>query len=321
MTFRAWPRGLAARTAVVMLLGLALVQIAGLIIHGLDRVDLQRLAQARNVAERVVGVYRSVMATPVERRTQLLASFTQGTRLTVEIVATPPIGPQAGMAGELARLLRVNINLVPLGLPGQRWRELVFTGGPAMQRISVAFHLPDGDWLHVGVPVERPKPWHSPSFLAAFVVMTVLAGLLILWGVRRLIAPVATLARAAEALGRDVNAPPLPETGPLEIARSAVAFNTMAERIRRFVADRTDLLAAIGHDLRTPITRLKLCAEFMPDDEQRANVLADLNELEAMVAATLAFGGRRAPMNRRCRSIWRNCCGRLSMRSVTPGPS
>jgi hypothetical protein len=111
-----------------------------------------------------------------------------------------------------------------------------------------------------------------------------------LWAVRRLTGPVRILAEAAEALGRDVNAPPLPENGPTEVAVAAVAFNTMAARIRRFVQDRTELLTAIGHDLRTPITRLKLRAEFMEDDEQRGKMLSDLEELEAMVSATLAFG-------------------------------
>jgi len=113
---------------------------------------------------------------------------------------------------------------------------------------------------------------------------------LTLWAVRRLTAPVRTLAEAAEALGRDVNAAPLPENGPTEVAVAAVAFNTMAARIRRFVQDRTELLTAIGHDLRTPITRLKLRAEFVEDDEQRGKILADLEELEAMVSATLVFG-------------------------------
>ncbi len=98
------------------------------------------------------------------------------------------------------------------------------------------------------------------------------------------------MAEAAERLGRDVNAPPLPETGPDEVARAAVAFNTMAGRIRRFVQDRTFLLTAIGHDLRTPITRLKLRAEFIDDDEQRLKFMADLDELDAMVSATLVFG-------------------------------
>jgi signal transduction histidine kinase len=130
----------------------------------------------------------------------------------------------------------------------------------------------------------------DPTYLASWLSMTVAAGLLTIWAVRRLTMPVRVLAEAADALGRDVNAPPLPQGGPTEVARAAAAFNTMAERIRRFVSDRTFLLTAIGHDLRTPITRLKLRCEFIDDDEQRQRFLADLDELEAMVSATLAFG-------------------------------
>ncbi len=287
---RLWPRGLAARTAVVLLLGLAIVQVAGLIIHGLDRVDMMRVAQARDVAERAVGVYRSFVSTMPEQRAALLAELRRGSSLVVEVTGTPPHGGTQDMTPMMARLLRVHVNLVPLGVPSGRWREIYFHGGPGAQRVTVAFRLPDGPWLHVSVPVERVAPWHSPLFLLSFLLMTVLAALLIVWAVRRLMAPVRTLAVAAERLGRDVNAPPLPETGPLEVALAAAAFNTMAERIRRFVSDRTELLSAIGHDLRTPITRLKLRAEFMEDNEQRAKMLADLEELEAMVAATLAFG-------------------------------
>jgi signal transduction histidine kinase len=120
--------------------------------------------------------------------------------------------------------------------------------------------------------------------------MTATAALLSFWAVTRMTAPLRVLSEAAERLGRDVNAAPLPEEGPTEVAQAAAAFNTMASRIRRFVADRTFLLTAIGHDLKTPITRLKLRAEWMEDDEQRRKMLADLDELESMVQATLAFG-------------------------------
>ena len=187
-------------------------------------------------------------------------------------------------------LLKVNINLVPLGAPQIRWRELIIYGGHPWHQAIIAMRLPDGGWVNVTAALEPLRPWHSPTFLTAFVLMTAAAALLTLWAVRQLTAPVRTLAEAAEALGRDVNAPPLPENGPTEVAVAAVAFNTMAARIRRFVQDRTELLTAIGHDLRTPITRLKLRAEFVEDDEQRGKILADLEELEAMVSATLAFG-------------------------------
>jgi signal transduction histidine kinase len=287
VTLRLWPRSLAARTALVLLVGLVVVQVAGLTIHALDRIDVQRIAQARDVAVRVVGIYRAVMMTAPAQRDTVLAERTTG--LAAELSQNPPVADLPDAVPFRQRLFRVNLNLVPLlGVP--HWRELRILGGPGSHRMIIGMRLPDSTWLNVSMTVEPARPWHSPTFLAAFLLMTAAAAGLTLWAVRRLTAPVRTLAAAAEALGRDVNAPPLPEDGPLEVATAAAAFNTMAARIRRFVDDRTELLTAIGHDLRTPITRLKLRAEFVEDDEQRAKILADLEELEAMVSATLAFG-------------------------------
>jgi signal transduction histidine kinase len=209
--------------------------------------------------------------------------------LATELTDGPPVTDLPETQPYEQRLLRENF--VGMGIPlSLRPRPIQIFGGIAWDRVLIAMHLPDEQWLNVTVAVEPPRPWHSPTFLAAFVLMSVAAAVLTLWAVRRLTAPVRTLAAAAEALGRDVNAAPLPEGGPLEIATAAAAFNTMAARIRRFVQDRTEMLTAIGHDLRTPITRLKLRAEFVEDDEQRAKMLADLEELEAMISATLAFG-------------------------------
>lgn len=285
-----WPRGLAARTALVLLIGLAVVQTAGLVIHGLDRLDVLRAGQAKDMTERVVGVYRTVVLTPAPQREALLAEFGRGADLSAEMSQGPPVGDLAEMPAQMQRTYLIHAREVPLGVSQGRWRALLLYGSPELHRVLFAFHLPDGHWLHVSVLPTPPRPWHGPFFMTAFILMTVAAAGLSLWAVRRLIAPVRALAAAAEALGRDVNAPPLPEGGPTEVAKAAAAFNQMAARIRRFVADRTELLTAIGHDLRTPITRLKLRAEFMEDEEQRAKMLNDLEELETMVSATLAFG-------------------------------
>jgi signal transduction histidine kinase len=290
MRIRLWPGSLAARTAFVLLLGLAIVQGAGLTIHALDRLDVQRLGQAREVAVRVVGLYRTMALTDAARRASVLAELHRAPELVAVLSASPPVVDLPEMPPPERALLRVNMNLVPLGGPQLRWRELTIFGGHSWHQAVIGMQFPDGGWLDVTAELEPLRPWHSPTFLVAFVLMTVAAALLTLWAVRRLTAPVRTLAAAAEALGRDVNAAPLPENGPTEVAVAAVAFNTMAARIRRFVEDRTELLTAIGHDLRTPITRLKLRAEFVEDDEQRGKILADLEELEAMVSATLAFG-------------------------------
>jgi len=274
----------------VLLLGLIIVQGLGLTIHALDRLDVQRLGQARDLATRVVGLYRTIVLTDEPRRAQVLAELHRGPELTAALSPLPPTVDMPEMPPPERALLRVNMNLIPLGGPQLHWRDLVIYGGNPWGQVVVGMRLPDGEWLNVSGQLERLRPWHSPTFLTAFVLMTIAAAALTLWAVRRLTAPVRTLAEAAEALGRDVNAPPLPEDGPSEVAIAAVAFNTMATRIRRFVQDRTELLTAIGHDLRTPITRLKLRAEFVEDDEQRGKILADLEELEAMVSATLAFG-------------------------------
>ena len=290
MRIRLWPGSLAARTALVLLLGLAIVQVAGLTIHALDRLDVQRLGQARDLAIRVVGLYRTMALTDPPRRASVLAELHRGPELMSVLSPSPPEVDLPEMPLQERQLLRVNMNLVPLGGPQLRWKELAIYGGHSEHQAVIGMHFPDGEWLNVTAELEPLRPWHSPTFLVAFMLMTVTAAVLTLWAVRRLTAPVQTLARAAEALGRDVNAPPLPENGPTEVAIAAVAFNTMAARIRRFVEDRTELLTAIGHDLRTPITRLKLRAEFVEDEEQRGKILADLEELEAMVSATLAFG-------------------------------
>lgn len=286
---RLWPRSLAARTAVVLLAGLAIVQVAGLTIHALDRIDVQRLAEARDIAVRVVGLYRTIVLTAPAQRETVLSEMRRGPAQSAELSPRPPVADLPEMPPPAQRLLRVNLSLVGMQ-PALRWRDVQILGGPRWHRLVIGLRLPEGEWLNVTLPVERPRPWHSPAFLTAFLLMTLAAALLTLWAVRRLTAPVRTLAAAAEALGRDVNSPPLPEDGPLEVATASAAFNTMAARIRRFVRDRTELLTAIGHDLRTPITRLKLRAEFVEDDEQRRKMLADLEELEAMVSATLAFG-------------------------------
>jgi signal transduction histidine kinase len=264
-----------------------LVQAAGLTIHALDRVDLQRFVQAREIAGRSLGAWRAAVLSTPDRRAQIIADLDLPEGLTVDLdlapivrVGAPPVSPH------ILRLFR--LDLLASGPPRLRPREIrIAELGSA--GFAASLRLPDGPWLNLRASLPPPRPWHSDTFLAAFFGMTLAAVLLILWAVARLMRPVRLLAEAANRLGRDVNAPPLPEAGPTEVATAARAFNEMAARIRLFVADRTQMLAAIGHDLRTPITRLKLRAEFMDDDEQRRKMLADLDEMEAMIGATLAF--------------------------------
>jgi signal transduction histidine kinase len=110
------------------------------------------------------------------------------------------------------------------------------------------------------------------------------------WASGWITAPLSAFARAAERLGLDVKAPPLAEDGPEEVRVAAHAFNQMQTRIRSFVDDRLRMLAAIAHDLRGPITRVRLRVEQMAiDDETQRKILADLDEMAQMVESSLAF--------------------------------
>src|SRR6185436_13619460 len=110
-----------------------------------------------------------------------------------------------------------------------------------------------------------------------------------IWVVRRVTTPLASLAVAAERLGRDVSAPPLPETGTIETRQASHAFNNMQVRLRNLIENRTRLLAAISHDLRTPLTLLRLRAENIEDQQERDKMLATVAEMDTMIAATLNF--------------------------------
>lgn len=132
-----------------------------------------------------------------------------------------------------------------------------------------------------------PEPWQRPAFWQVAVSL-LLAGAAA-YGIRALTEPFARFSAAAERLGIDPGAPPMPEAGPMEVVTAIRAFNAMQTRLQRFVADRVQMLAAISHDLRTPITRLRLRAEFVEDPDQQAAINADLDEMETMVLATLDF--------------------------------
>ena len=232
MRFRLWPRSLATRTALVLLGGLALVQIAGLTIHALDRIDLQRLAQAREVSVRALNLYRAVVTLPPAQRETALheLGFPPGFAAALSPVAPSGDLPPAPPPWQRQLLATLNFGRLP-----ERYRpqDVVVLGGRGEGRTMIGMQLPDGVWLNMTAPIPPLRPWHSATFLAAFLLMTATAALLTIWAVRRLTSPVRTLAAAAEALGRDVNAPPLPEEGPAEIATAAAAFNRMAARIRR----------------------------------------------------------------------------------------
>jgi signal transduction histidine kinase len=136
------------------------------------------------------------------------------------------------------------------------------------------------------------RPLSLPPLSTGFAYLSVLclAVMLVAWlAVRQTTRPLSRLADAADALGRDLHAPPLSEDGPVEVRRAAGAFNAMQRAIQRHVAERTEILAAISHDLKTPLTRLRLRAENHAPTDQRGRFVADIEAMHAMIQDGLDY--------------------------------
>lgn len=147
--------------------------------------------------------------------------------------------------------------------------------------------LREAGWAEVNVRTFRQRP--GPVFLIWLAATAVLVGLFAAWAVRRLTRPLSRLAEAAERFDPDGDGDPFPEAGPREVRDAAQAFNRMTRRIRRLVDDRTLLLGALSHDLRTFLTRLRLRVEMLDDPGQRAKGVSDIEEMASVLDATLDF--------------------------------
>ena len=233
----------------------------------------------------------------------------EGRDLEVRAVAQPP--ETANPLGRRHMNFRDGLAQVMGVKPGdvavaQNQPRIVFFGPPPRNRRSqtpppraapdqtvlfgafqAAVRQKDGRWLEAEPRHALLDPWAQRVLLvlaAAALAVTPLAW----WFARRIAAPITEFARAAERLGRDPDAPPLTMRGSSEINAAAAAFNVMQDRLRRYVSNRTTMIAAIAHDLRTPLTRLRFRIEAVPDDV-KPKLAADLDEMEAMISATLAF--------------------------------
>ena len=180
--------------------------------------------------------------------------------------------------------MRLMPRLIPASLFG-RLTLILVVGLLAAQFASM--------WLHMGERAMLMQQNHLPDLPSRFgthLVITLAAVIAVsLVAVRLVTRPLQRLAEAADAFGSDLESPPLPETGPTETRRAAEAFNRMQERLRRLIAERGRALAAVSHDLRTPLTRMRLRAELVDDEALRAQINADIDDMQAMVESTLDY--------------------------------
>ena len=154
---------------------------------------------------------------------------------------------------------------------------------------ALLVQLKDGSWLLFSMPSRSwgLGQWQRNLILIVLVLLsTVLVALI---ATRHLARPLQQFAEGARRFGADFRAPPIEPVGPREIRQAILAFNAMQAQLQHFIKDRTQMLAAISHDLRTPLTRMRLRGEFIDDPEQQQRLFRDVDEMQAMINSSLEF--------------------------------
>ena len=279
---RLWPEGIAARLGLLLLAGLAVFGVVAALFYLDERRDRAIEHFARALSVRMVAMVEVLEGASPEGRSRLQAALSDR-RMRVRLLAGPPQGsewlsPTIVEHDAAHHLLRLRPRPVLVRFGEDRHRH-----GP---RLAVAVGLEDGSWAEF---VIRPPFWPLAGALIWLGLTALLVVGALVWGAHRMTRPLRRFAEAADRLGLDAGPPPLPERGPRELRNATRAFNRMTARIRRLVDDRTLMLAAVSHDLKTMLTRLRLRAEFIEDAEQKEKAAADLDEMQAMLEATLAF--------------------------------
>ena len=312
---RLWPRGIAARVAIILILGVIVFQAASGLLFYRDRHGSWRDERQDRVATRLIAAVRSFETVPVAARPELIEAL-DSPLLRVRLLNRPPAldgeppehGRDAATLRQLeaalrprALMLRVDEGLEFRGFDDEaEEHEDAETSGddrsrerdwllPSRRRFELGVQLNDGSWLQVVTTagVLPPfRPLRALFWLAAVALVVVLAAG---WSARRLARPFEHFAAAADRLGTDITAPPLEVGGSRELRRASEAFNRMQARIRRLVDDRTQMLAALAHDLRTFLTRFRLRVELIDDEVQQQKAIADLEAMRVMLDETLAF--------------------------------
>jgi signal transduction histidine kinase len=315
---RAVPGSLKGQLILLILVATLLSQVASLMFTLEDQRSRMKNVWLHNVFARIATAKEVIETTPPEFHAKILKSVDLwALHYTIDPAPAAAVEADvsAGFRDPIEKAFRKNADQVMLTLDnshevplielllGDLWHDIkqTFTSkspqarqpAPRVPYAHISVPLQGGSWLNV---VVLQRALNSPAWplVVQFATMAAIsaAGIILVLG--RLTRPLKKLAKAASALGRGERTAKLDEAGPLEVVETIRAFNEMQERLTTFVHDRAKMLAALGHDLRTPITSLKLRAEFIDDDDIREHILQTLDEMSAMAEATLSFAREEA---------------------------
>jgi signal transduction histidine kinase len=284
---RLWPHSLFGRLALILFSGLVVAHVSAFVLIALDRIAIQDdlghkfagadIADAIAILDYVRPEERPAWLDRLARRDYRYALRDEG-----EIEAGP-----------FSKRRQANIALLRERLGAGIDANFVHFDPPQRLRRGVLVHLRDGSPLTLEILAQPAiiSPW-LPAALA--VQLGILA--FFVWvAVKLATQPLARLEHAANSLGPDWRGEPLPEDGPQEVARAAAAFNVMRRRIAEQVAERIQIVAAISHDLQTPITRMRLRADFLGDCDAKEKLQGDLQEMQTLVKQGLALAREYDP--------------------------
>ncbi|WP_375453802.1 ATP-binding protein [uncultured Methylobacterium sp.] len=283
LTARLRPRSVAGQIALLVVAAIVVAHAVATTAFVLLREPWRPDDHPGVAAGRLAIIARLLDASPAQERGALLAN---AARAVPNLQLAPWDGADAtdgGLNRPVVRRLRDGF---------ARPLTVVDIGGPearAAGQLRLGIATPGGARLQASLTDDPLRPPHEGAIIFTVLFLALTLTLLSLWATRALTAPLARLAGAAEAFGTGDDHVALPEAGPREVIAVSRALDRMRGRVRRLIDDRTQMLAAISHDLRTPITRLRLRAEFIEDDHARTMTLRDLDQMNALVEAALSF--------------------------------
>lgn len=289
-----WPDTVAGRAIAILVAALLAFHFVGYWAYRVSVESLANVQRDKALAERIVSIKRAIAGANEAERDRVAHDLSSAslevhwTKVSLVLGTAPTTERTKEMAARLKELApELAAESFRLGYADD---GALGAGGADAYRhmMLVSVRLDDGSWVNFSSTAlgASQHDWSVLTIMICFGVAIIVIGVLLLrWATR----PLRDLALAAERFSLDAVPEPLHESGPVEVRHAARAFNTMGERIQRLVAERMQALAAVSHDLRTPITRLRLRSELLEDEATRDLIDGDLSEMEGMIDSTLEF--------------------------------
>lgn len=283
---RVVPRSLLGQLVLLILGAFIAAQVISLWLFADERGAAIRAAQRAETVERATAVADALAMAPDASRAGILdAAKSRNVRFRLDQVPLVEPGPGVRTTADGVRIAETATQR-PGAMPAHHGPH---AGGRPRTELRISVPLDDGGWLNVVARFPRTDVQAPPAILGATLVSLVLI-LAALWlGLRRITTPLRQLADAADRVDLDGTLPAMPTDGPREVRALSDALERMNARLAGMAADRTRMLAALGHDLRSPITALRVRAEMVDDAETRDRMVATLDEMQDMVESTLAY--------------------------------